>query len=629
MSSDCSLRVSLNFEKVYHKNDKPPIFCEVTPSKKFLERFKSLEQFNEMLPLLLKNTAAQNSQNSQNKLKFYNVRGEDGKDDQVWGFDCSIYEGFLHAIKSQSLAFEFIPLPANVKHAMLTHGEMKINIDLLNTRIKATIGEDVWNKLFEFQKECVRFCVSRGGRALIADDMGLGKTIESIAVAAYYKSEWPCLIICTAKCRPGWMDEIVTFLGLDVEDIEVIDKGTDLTGKAVKKTVKTTKIIKKKKTVAVNTVTDGTPRRKLFTIMSFPLVVAHQALIEARKYKMIIVDESQYTKNFESKRTQAITAVAKNCKYALFLSGTPLSKPKEIFPSLNALYPDIFPVFFRFGDRYCEPEKVEFYKGGKKVVITKYDGRTLTNELHIILSTLLMIRRLKHDVNIPMPIKTRIHYTLNPDRKQTTLAEKHMAKVDTSKIILNDELEQEFGKDNAFMNAYRKISKIKLPLVQRYVSEYISNMKDPNEKILLFGHHKAMLDGLQQVVEELNIGHVRLDGRTDKKQTRNIVELFQTNPECRVAILSMTSAGVGITLTAARTILFTEMHPSAEIIIQSECRAHRIGQKFPVECVYLVFPNSIEEVLWQLINKKYKSLTSIVDGKLQHFSATRITESND
>ena len=59
-----------------------------------------------------------------------------------------------------------------------------------------------------FMFVCVRcrFCIQRGGRALIADDMGLGKTLQAICVACYYRQEWPLLVICPSSVRIAWAE---------------------------------------------------------------------------------------------------------------------------------------------------------------------------------------------------------------------------------------------------------------------------------------------------------------------------------------------------------------------------------------------------------------------------------------
>ena len=51
-----------------------------------------------------------------------------------------------------------------------------------------------------------RYCIQRGGRALIADDMGLGKTLQAIAVMSYYRTDWPLLVVCPSSVRLTWAE---------------------------------------------------------------------------------------------------------------------------------------------------------------------------------------------------------------------------------------------------------------------------------------------------------------------------------------------------------------------------------------------------------------------------------------
>merc|ERR1719204_2291928 len=82
---------------------------------------------------------------------------------------------------------------------------------------KPRVGDDIFDalpnllrgKLYKFQREGYKFVISRQGKALIADEMGLGKTIQAIAVALYYRSEWPLLVICPSSMKYPWKDEIL------------------------------------------------------------------------------------------------------------------------------------------------------------------------------------------------------------------------------------------------------------------------------------------------------------------------------------------------------------------------------------------------------------------------------------
>jgi SWI/SNF-related matrix-associated actin-dependent regulator 1 of chromatin subfamily A len=82
----------------------------------------------------------------------------------------------------------------------------------------------------------------------------------------------------------------------------------------------------------------------------------------------------------------------------------------------------------------------------------------------------------------------------------------------------------------------------------------------------------------------------------------------------RAALLSITAAGVGITLTAASTVVFAELHWTPANIIQAEDRAHRIGQKSCVNVHYLVGENTIDNILLKQLQKKLETTGDILNG---------------
>lgn len=84
----------------------------------------------------------------------------------------------------------------------------------------------------------------------------------------------------------------------------------------------------------------------------------------------------------------------------------------------------------------------------------------------------------------------------------------------------------------------------------------------------------------------------------------------------RVALLSLTSCGVGLNLTSSSTVIFAELYWVPGVLLQAEDRVHRIGTKFnKININYLIAQNSVEEVMWKVINKKYKTVTSTLDGE--------------
>ena len=101
---------------------------------------------------------------------------------------------------------------------------------------------------------------------------------------------------------------------------------------------------------------------------------------------------------------------------------------------------------------------------------------------------------------------------------------------------------------------------------------------------------------------------MRIDGSTPSAHRLEHVSKFQHDGSCRVAILSILAAGVGITLTAASTVIFAEMHWTPGILEQAEDRCHRIGQKCSVNVQYLCAPGSIDDLIWPTVARKVNTV---------------------
>jgi SWI/SNF-related matrix-associated actin-dependent regulator 1 of chromatin subfamily A len=531
------------------------------------------------------------------------------------------------------------------------------------TYCEKLVGIEDWNRLLPFQQDCVTFVYHTcKGRALIADHMGVGKSIEGLMTSMCYRQRWPVLLVCHSSLAGNWFKEIQKHFSekikSDLSRFLIIKNGKEL--KSLAEELK--KIPTKSET-------------KLFLqskynmiICSYNLVTDNIEAIRSFGFEIMMVDESQAVKNHDSKRSVAIVNLAKQIPSVIFLSGTPMEKTRMMWPVINALKPHLFNNdFFLFAERYCDPKKKEIFVGGVRKIVTTYDGLTYARELNLLLTSLMMIRRKSP---FKLPKKHRIRFMLNPNMKQTTIVEKAMAKVDMKTMLLDENMKQDYGKNNAFMDAYRKIGRIvKPPLVQEFVRMLVqdtrmvyqlqnfdkmvqtnNNIVSPEEKekdketeidnkqqqqqqqlelgqekILIFAHHKIMIAAIKDILIKLNVGFIEIIGsKTKKSKVQELVDNFQTDDNYRVALLSMTSAGVGLTLTAGTIVVFAEMHPVAETILQSECRAHRYGQEKEVRCIYLILPKSIEELIWQIVNKKYKNLSMVIDGELDYFCAKKI-----
>lgn len=85
-------------------------------------------------------------------------------------------------------------------------------------------------------------------------------------------------------------------------------------------------------------------------------------------------------------------------------------------------------------------------------------------------------------------------------------------------------------------------------------------LDSPLEKFLVFAHHKNLLDAVERACNQKGADYIRIDGTLDTKKRQPLVNKFQEDDTCRVAILSIKAAGVGLTLTAASHVIFAELY---------------------------------------------------------------------
>eukprot|EP00798_Chlamydomonas_sp_ICE-L_P011737 gene11737-5178_t len=123
-------------------------------------------------------------------------------------------------------------------------------------------------------------------------------------------------------------------------------------------------------------------------------------------------------------------------------------------------------------------------------------------------------------------------------------------------------------------------------------------------KFLIFAHHRVLLDGIEAAVKEAEVGYIRICGSTPPKTRSSLVDKFQESESCKVAVLGITSANTGLTLTSASIVLFAEMSWVPVDIQQAEDRVHRIGQTSSVKIQFLMVRNSIDDIMWARIQRK-------------------------
>ncbi|KAG0464473.1 hypothetical protein HPP92_020542 [Vanilla planifolia] len=163
---------------------------------------------------------------------------------------------------------------------------------------------------------------------------------------------------------------------------------------------------------------------------------------------------------------------------------------------------------------------------------------------------------------------------------------------------------------NLISKIYNDSAKAKIPAVL----DYLCTVIEAGCKFLVFAHHVPMIDAIHQFFIK-KVGCVRIDGSTPVTSRQALVSQFQENSEIRAAVLSIKAGGVGLTLTAASTVIFAELSWTPGDLIQAEDRVHRIGQATAINIYYLVANETVDDIIWDVVQSKLENIGQVLDGE--------------
>ena len=143
--------------------------------------------------------------------------------------------------------------------------------------------------------------------------------------------------------------------------------------------------------------------------------------------------------------------------------------------------------------------------------------------------------------------------------------------------------------------------------------EFIENTLEQEKKIIVFSN---FTNSLNKIYEHFNKISVKLDGSSTAKQRQESVDEFQTNDKIKVFVGNIKAAGVGITLTSANVVIFNDLSFVPADHSQAEDRAYRIGQKNSVSVLYPIFENTIEGIIYDMLDRKKKIISTVLGDNL-------------
>jgi SNF2 family DNA or RNA helicase len=411
---------------------------------------------------------------------------------------------------------------------------------------------------------------------ILADDMGLGKTTSAVIASLESKAR-KILIVCPASLKINWEREIRNYSDRKVLIVEGRKWGSTFDFYIINYD-----IIKNYHTTDKSEDSDD-----------------YKLLVNAN-FDLAIVDEAHYISNSTANRTRLLNDVLETIPKVWLLTGTPMtSRPINYFNLLKIVESPLTLNWQTYVRRYCKG--FQFSVGNRKVWNTS--GASNLDELRERTKN-VVLRRMKTDIlDLPEKIVTPVFVELTSKMYDEELEE--------FTRISNDKKDDETISVtlNRLMKIRQLISYEKIP----YTCELIDKCLEQGKKVIILTNFTMTLDMLH---EKYKKNSVTLDGRMSKDKRQDSVDRFQNDDKIKVFIGNIKAAGVGITLTAAEVVIMNDLSFVPADHSQGEDRAYRYGQKNSVLVYYPVFENTVEKVIYNILQKKKNVIDQVMgDGE--------------
>jgi SNF2 family DNA or RNA helicase len=443
-------------------------------------------------------------------------------------------------------------------------------------------------------------------------EMGTGKTKVLIDNAAmlYDKGKIDGLLIIAPKGVIGtWYDqELPTHLPNHIENVTVLWQANITKGQQEK----------------LNSLFEtGTALHIL--IMNVEALSTTKGTDFAAKFinshnTLMVIDESTTIKNPSAKRTKNILKLSTQTKYRRIMTGSPVTKnPLDLYSQCEFLSPWLldFTSYYAFRNRYAEM-KTMHVRGRSIQVVDKFKN---LGELSEQLKG-FSYRVLKEDcLDLPEKNWTKRQITLTPDQRKIYNQMK-----ETALAVLN-------GKQATTMTVLTQLMRLHQitcghftaddGTIQRIdnnrANELMDILSEMEGKAIIWAHYQYDITSIiKEIVKVYGPGSV-VDyyGLTPQDERDPNRKKFQSDPKCRFLVGTPSTGGYGLTLTAANTVIYYSNGYDLEKRLQSEDRAHRIGQKKNVTYVDIIAEDTVDEKIVKALRDKINVASQVLGEELK------------
>ena len=335
---------------------------------------------------------------------------------------------------------------------------------------------------------------------------------------------------------------------------------------------------------------------------------------------LMVIDESTTIKNPKAKRTKSILKLSRMAKYRRILTGSPVTKnPLDLYSQCEFLDPYCldFQSYYAFRNRYAEMKTANFY-GRSVQIVSKF--RHL-DELSEKLKP-FSYRVLKEDcLDLPPKIYMKRTIDLTSEQKKVykqmkeeALAELHGKQI-TTMTALTQLMRLQQITCGHFVADDGTIQQIK----SNRLDELMDILDEVEGKAIIWAHWQR---DIQSIVKEIKKVHgprsvVDYYGLTTQEARETNRKRLQEDDTCRFLVGTPQTGGYGITLTAANTVIYYSNGYDLEKRLQSEDRAHRIGQKKSVTYVDIIAEDTIDKKIQDSLRKKINIASEVLGEEIR------------
>lgn len=432
-------------------------------------------------------------------------------------------------------------------------------------------------------------------------EMGCGKTLTTIAVAgALYnlgKIDRVLVVAPTSVCSvwPHDLNQFATFpwearvlLGDKKKRLKALNELENWPFKALR--------------IAVINY-ESTHREGIFEALA------------AYKPDLIVCDESQRIKNPSAAQSKALHKLGDAAPFRMILSGTPVqNNAVDLYSQYRFLDPAVYGAnFYAFKNRYCimggyGQHQIVGYRNMDELVEKEHSvAYRVTKEECLDLPQQTFINRYVQFTDAEQAIYEQL--------RKSSFLELETGENVTATTILTMYLRL-MQLTGGFLTADestrpKQVNTAKLDALADIVDDYVV---DAGKKLVIFARFRAEIAAIENLLRLRKIQYGSIYGDVLMEERGKIVEDFQTNPDTKVFVAQIQTAGLGITLHAASTAVFYSYDYNYANYAQALSRIHRIGQRLPVTYIHLVVDGSIDEKILAALENKEDMAKTVVDS---------------